>query len=228
MKKKIPFIVCAALAMCVSFGLAACGGNGEEKEPDPAPKIERTLLMGDSLFDLWKPDYKTDLAGLPNLDNIAVGGTHSAYWKSGYRLIQKAQPTTLIISIGTNNIADLHQTGREAAEGENGIQAMLEKLHEVVPDCHMYLLTINICGENIRWNAREEIKTCNRLMRAYCAEKAWAETIETEYMFYDDENHEEKPPAKYFVSDYLHYSRAGYVRLTEVMRRALGLPAANT
>ncbi len=220
MKKKVSLLLCAAFILCAAFGIAACG---EGENPEPAPKVERTLLIGDSLFDLWKSDYKEDLKGLPNLDNIAVGGTHSAYWKSGSKLIQRAQPTTLIISIGTNNIADLHQTGQEAAEGENGIQAMLETLHGVASDCHMYLLTINLCGENIRWNAREEIKTCNSLMRGYCSDKDWAEMIETEYLFYDDDNHEEKPNAEYFVSDYLHFSRKGYVRLTEVVREALGL-----
>ncbi len=216
-------IVQKAVAMLctasVLLGLCSCG----EKAPEKPAKPEKVLMVGDSLFDLWRPDYHDDLEGATDLTNIAVGGTNSVYWKKSIKKIIFEDPTEIIICVGTNNIADLHQTGKEAAEGGDGIQSMLETFHEAVPDAYMYLLTVNICGEPIRWNAREEIKTCNALMRAYCESKDWVEIVETEYAFYDDTDYAQKPNAAYFTTDYLHFSQKGYEVLTRIVRAALEL-----
>lgn len=216
--KKAMAIACAAAAM---LGLCACN-NTPPEEQNP-PKEEKVLMVGDSLFDLWRPDYHDDLEGAPDLTNIAVGGTHSLYWKKSLKTVVRQDPTKILICIGTNNIADLHQTGKEAAEGEDGIQSMLETFHEAMPDAYMYLLTINICGETVRWNAREDIKECNKLMRAYCESKDWVEIVETEYAFYDDTDYTQKPNAAYFNTDYLHFSQKGYEVLTGIVRKALKL-----
>lgn len=208
-----------AFAAAAMVGMCACG----EKTPEEPLKPEKVLMVGDSLFDLWRPDYHDDLEGAPDLTNIAVGGTHSLYWKNSIKKVKFEDPTKIVICIGTNNIADLHQTGKEAAEGEDGIQSMLETFHEALPDAYMYLLTINICGENIRWNAREDIKECNALMRAYCNKTEWVEIVETEYAFYDDTDYTQKPNAVYFNTDYLHFSQKGYEVLMGIVRKALKL-----
>ncbi len=183
----------------------------------------RTLLVGDSLFDFWKNDYRNALQGMPDLDNIAVGGTNSVYWCQNAKLIRNAAPNTLIISVGTNNIGDLRWSGQKTVEGKEGIQEMLETFHAVTPQAHIYLLTINICGEKGRWDLREEIKISNKLMRAYCDKKQWVDIVETEYAFYDDNNYADKPNPEYFVPDYLHFSAKGYTVLGEILRKALGL-----
>jgi lysophospholipase L1-like esterase len=214
--KTLSVCLCAAAA---AAGLCACGNDAN----NPPSKEEKVLMVGDSLFDLWRPDYHDDLEGAPDLTNVAVGGTTSYYWKKGVRLVANQKPTKIIICIGTNNIADLHQTGEEAAKGRDGIQSMLETFHEAVPDAYMYLLTVNLCGETVRWNAREEIQTCNALMREYCAKTDWVEIVETERAFYDDADYTQKPNAEYFVTDYLHFSPKGYEKLTGIVRAALGL-----
>ena len=216
--------ICCMLALAAgAVGSSACAEA--QNGPEEQPAQEKVLMIGDSLFDLWKPTCNADLEGAENLTNIAVGGTTSNYWVNSIKLVTVQEPSDIVISIGTNNIADLHQTGREAAEGEKGIQELLEVLHENCPDAHIYLLTVNICGETIRWNNREEIRTCNRLMREYCAQLDWAEIVETETAFYNDTNYEEKPAAEYFTSDYLHFSAKGYQVLTGIVRAALGLDA---
>lgn len=213
MRRLMVFVLC----ICMMCTFAACA------KEDKVDKVEKTLLIGDSLFDLWHDTYETDLEGMPNLKNIAIGGTHSLYWNKGWRVVAGEDPTTIIICVGTNNIADLRETGEEAATGENGIQALLNTLHENCPDAYIYLLTIPICGEQIRWDARDEIKVCNALMREYCEELDWAEIIDVETAFYDDNNYENKPNPDYFQPDYLHFSAEGYQVLTRVMREALGL-----
>ncbi len=218
--KKITKVVCVALSLVGILAAGAACGQTEAEEP---PKEEKVLMIGDSLFDLWKPDCYTALEGAKNLTNIAVGGTNSIYWTKGVKLVKIEDPTEIVISIGTNNIADLRQTGKEAAEGEFGIQQMLQTLHENCPDAYIYLLTVNICGETIRWEMREEIRTCNALMREYCAKYDWVEIVETEYAFYDDDDYTQKPNPDYFVADYLHFSARGYIVLKGILREALGL-----
>lgn len=213
--------------MAVSI-FAGCGAsdNGESSSGG-ASREEKTLMVGDSLFDLWKSDCATDLEGAKNLVNIAIGGTSSLYWQKGYKLVEREMPTTIIMCLGTNDIADLSRTGEGAARGgddyDTSLQGVLEKFHEIVPDAYIYCLTINICGENIRWNKRAEISICNQLMRDYCADKDWVEMVETEHAFYDDDNYMEKPNADYFVSDYLHFSKKGYTVLKKIVREAIGL-----
>lgn len=100
---------------------------------------------------------------------------------------------------------------------------MLNKFHEACPNAYIYFLTIPICGEETRWGAREETKTCNELMRSFCEKKEWAEIVETEYAFYDDEDYTKKPNPEYFTGDYLHFSPKGYEVLGGILRGALGL-----
>lgn len=136
-------------------------------------------------------------------------------------------PTTIIMGCGTNDIIDLHRTGEGAAIGGDDYDycmvSLMEMFHEVVPDAKIYWLTGSIYGETNRWNKREEILECNRLLREYCADKDWVELIECEYMFYDDDDYTQKPNPDYFVSDYLHLSAKGYKVMTKVIREALGL-----
>mgnify|MGYP001777810008 FL=1 len=123
----------------------------------------------------------------------------------------------IAISLGTNDVY-FQKDGKSVAEGENGLQDLLEFLHSSYPDAHIYLLTINICGETTRWDLREEVRECNNIMREYCAQLDWAETA-----FYNDANFEEKPAAEYFTSDYLHFSEQGYELLAEIMCEAIEL-----
>lgn len=213
MKRVMVFIVC----ICLLCTFAACAK--EEKEE----KAEKTLLIGDSLFEFWQDTFEADLEGMPNLKNIAIGGTTTLYWDKAWRVVANEEPTTIVICVGTNNIAHWHDSGEEAATGENGIQSMLNTLHKNCPDAFIYLLTIPICGEQTRWEARNEIVTCNALMREYCDTLDWVEIIDIEKAFYDDDNYENKPNPEYFLPDYLHFSEKGYEVLTSVMRKAFGL-----
>lgn len=83
-------------------------------------------MVGDSLFDLWKGTCEKDLAGAKNLTNIAVGGTNGIYWSKSEKLLIREDPTKIIISLGTNDIADLRRTGKEAAECDTGLQNVLQ------------------------------------------------------------------------------------------------------
>ena len=109
------------------------------------------------------------------------------------------------------------------AECDTGLQNVLQTFHRVCPDAYIYLLTVNICGEEIRWSLKDEITECNSIMREYCSRYDWAEIVETEYAFYDDADYTKKPSAEYFVSDYLHFSSKGYSRLKTIVRGALQL-----
>ena len=222
-------LVCIITVSC-ALSLCACNGAGgasDSGKPAEEERVVKTLMVGDSLFDLWKDNCVEDLRGVENLVNVAVGGTSSIYWQKSQKILKRENPTTIIMSLGTNDIADLNRIGECAARGgdnyEQCLQGVLEMFKETIPDVHIYLLTINICGENIRWNKRAEIIACNRVMREYCEGKDWVEMVETEYAFYDDDNYDEKPNAEYFVSDYLHFSRKGYIRLREILRKALKL-----
>jgi lysophospholipase L1-like esterase len=122
-------------------------------------------MIGDSLFDLWKSTCANDLNGLENLTNIAIGGTNSMSWGKSLKLIQRELPVSnIIISLGTNDVADLHRTAQQTANGDSmgmGLKDLLNALHELALNAQIYLLTINICGEQNRWNARGEIRACN-------------------------------------------------------------------
>lgn len=228
MKRTIVVLITISLLAAL---LSGCGGVQDEK-PAEEEKIdeeqeEKTLLIGDSLFDLWKDRYQIDLEGLPNLANVAIGGTNSIYWTKNQKIIQRENPTTIIISLGTNDIGDLNRQGKCAALGGDQIETclagVLEALHTTMPNAHIYWLTVNICGEAHRWEKRDEIHILNQEMREYCADKDWVDVIETEYAFYDDENYDQKPNPVYFVEDFLHFSDRGYDRLTEIVRKALEL-----
>lgn len=218
--------VIVIFALAFSLGLFACS-NPNQSSVKEEPETNKTLMIGDSLFDLWKSTCANDLNGLENLTNIAIGGTNSMSWGKSLKLIQRELPVSnIIISLGTNDIADLHRTAQQTANGDSmgmGLKDLLNALHELAPNAQIYLLTINICGEQNRWNARGEIRACNQIMREYCATLDWATMVETENAFYNDTNYEEKPASEYFVPDYLHFSAKGYQVLTAIVRQALGL-----
>ena len=220
MYKKITAARLLMFCMLVASLLAGC--REDESAPDRDPK---TLLIGDSLFYFWGEDITSDLEGVPNLVNIAEVGTTSIDWMEKQEQIRQENPTTVLVSLGTNDIGDLKRSGEATAKGgdEYGacLQNVLKMIHETVPDAHIYCLTINICGEEIRWNLRNEIKTCNKNMRKFCRFKKWVERVDTEYAFYDDNNYEEKPNPAYFWEDYIHFSREGYERFSKILRDAL-------
>ena len=239
MKKRGFFIaaLCALLAL-----VGACGGKKNESSSggesssyssrqsaestmvssSEAEQAEKCLLVGDSLFDYWKEGCQSALAGAPDLTNIGVGGSTSAFWLLQLAELKNENPTQIVVCVGTNNIG-LGQMGVTAATGREGLQPMLNKFHEACPNAYIYFLTIPICGEETRWGAREETKTCNELMRSFCEKKEWAEIVETEYAFYDDEDYTKKPNPEYFTGDYLHFSPKGYEVLGGILRGALGL-----
>lgn len=240
MKKRGFFIaaLCALLAL-----VGSCGGkNGESSSATDFPisssvqseqaspmvssseekQEEKVLLVGDSLFDYWKEGCQSALAGAPKLTNIGVGGTTSGYWILQTGKLKNENPTKIVVCVGTNNIGQ-GQKGITAAKGIEGLQPMLNKFHEACPNAYIYFLTIPVCGEETRWNAREETKACNALMRSFCEKMDWVEIVETEYAFYDDEDYTKKPNPGYFTSDYLHFSPKGYEVLTKHIRNALGL-----
>lgn len=228
MKRKFLSLICAVVGVIMAFSLFAGCDNGDETENDPPAREAKTLMIGDSLFDLWKGACNIDLDGVDNLVNRAIGGTTSVYWQRQQKLIQSENPTTVLMCLGTNDIADIGRTGEQAAKGgdeyEGCLQGVLEMIKETIPDVHIYCLTVNICGENIRWNKRDEIISCNNYMREYCADKDWVDIVETERAFYDQhEDYTLKPEKKYFAVDYLHFSPAGYDVLTGIVREALGL-----
>lgn len=226
MKRLKKLLMIAALACLLAVPLAGCA-NGNEGGGDKPAREEKTLMVGDSLFDLWKGTCATDLKGLPNLKNIAVGGTSSVYWQRQQKIIQRENPTTIIMCLGTNDIADLHRYGECATMGgdeyEQSLTGTLEMFREIIPDVHIYYLTVNICGENIRWGLKDEIRICNQFMRKYCAERDWVDIIETENAFYTHDDYSLKPSQEYFVADYLHFSEAGYKVLTKIVREGVGL-----
>ena len=228
MRKKVVAV------LIISLFVTIVGGCGNVQTEKPVEEVkteveqeEKTLLIGDSLFDLWKDRYQSDLEGMPNLANVAIGGTNSIYWTKNQKVIQRESPTTIIISLGTNDIGDLNRLGKCAARGgdqvETCLAGVLEALHTTVPNAHIYWLTVNICGEARRWEKRDEIHILNQEMREYCADKEWVDVIETEYAFYDTEDYSQKPNPEYFIEDFLHFSDKGYDRLTEIVRGAFGL-----
>ena len=230
--KKAVRIFCAVWALVMTFGAAACseGSSSTQEQPEPEKK-EYMLMMGDSLFDFWKNTCKEDL-GTEDLLNVAIGGTTSEFWMQNSSIADRAierlnkklniEVDRIAVSLGTNDVC-IRKDGKSVAEGENGLQDLLEFLHGSYPDAYIYLLTINICGETTRWDLREEVRECNDIMREYCAQLDWAEMVETETAFYNDTNYEEKPAAEYFTSDYLHFSEQGYELLAEIMCEAIEL-----
>lgn len=218
--RKKPAILLLSLWAIVILAMTGCGTA--QPVPDRDPK---TLLIGDSLFSFWGEDITSDLEGVSNLVNIAVGGTTSVDWMGKQEQIRQENPTTVLMCLGTNDIADLQRSGKAAAEGgddyDANLQSVLEMVHETVPDAHIYCLTINICGEETRWELRDEIKACNAYMRKFCKHKKWVEMVDTEYAFYDDSNYDEKPNPVYFGEDYLHFSREGYQRFAQILCTAL-------
>ena len=222
-KRLIPLIILTAVLIMSMAVFAGC--NNGRREP---AREEKTLMVGDSLFDLWKPTCAKDLKGIKNLKNVAVGGTTSVFWQKQKKLIERENPTTILMCLGTNDIADMARDGEAVVKGGDGrnecLQSVLEMFKEIVPDVRIYCLTVNICGENVRWNKKDEIIICNQFLREYCEDKDWVEVIETEHAFYDQlEDFSLKPAARYFTPDYLHFSAEGYKVLTKIIRGALGL-----
>lgn len=165
--KKSIYVFIAAI-LCAA-GLCACGGKTEDSSSSAA-REEKVLMVGDSLFDLWKATCEKDLAGAKNLTNIAVGGTNGIYWSKSEKLLIREDPTKIIISLGTNDIADLRRTGKEAAECDTGLQNVLQTFHRVCPDAYIYLLTVQyLRGRDPLEPQRRNNWRCNSIMREYCS-----------------------------------------------------------
>lgn len=219
--------VCCLCAALLCFGVAACSQG--TNEPVDSERDGILFMIGDSLFDFWKETCAEDL-GTDDVFNMAIGGTTSEFWIENFSIIDRQAERLsrlydvkgFMISLGTNDIC-YSNDGLQTAEGENGLQDFLQLLHKFYSDAHIYLLTINICGETTRWDLREEVRECNSIMREYCKQFDWMEMVETETAFYNDTNYDEKPAAEYFTQDYLHFSEQGYKVLAGILRKALGL-----
>ncbi len=157
------------------------------------------LLLGDSMIARFQ-DYGTGRGLLdPNVfDNYGIGGSTTNHWMHLLETGQiqfKSQYKTIILMVGTNNLAKVHESADEIAQG---ILNVCRLLLCRFPQAKLYFVSILPRWDLARWNILEDIATINQTVSKHFAVLS--------------------PPLNdrtLFAHDLLHLNREGYIRFAQ-------------
>lgn len=85
--------------------------------PPPAPNEDRVVFMGNSIFDMWAPNFATTFPGKPYIGR-GIGGQTTPQMLVRFRQdVIALKPQVVVILAGTNDIAG--NTGPSTLDNES-------------------------------------------------------------------------------------------------------------
>jgi lysophospholipase L1-like esterase len=187
------------------------------KRAKEAGEKAEVIFIGDSITEGWegagKEVWEQNYSKL-NAVNLGIGGdrTQHVLWRLDHGNIDGLKPKAAVVMIGTNNSNGEDNTVEQIAEG---VQAIVKKLREKLPDTKVLLCSIFPRGENPN-PQRGKILEVNQILQKLADGKnvIW---VDFGYKFVTDDGHIPHD----LMPDYLHLTKAGYEIWADSMREPL-------
>jgi len=174
----------------------------------------RAIFLGDSLTELWDPEIWRDDMGRRGVFNAGVSGdrTEHLLWRLDHGNLDGPPPRVAIVLIGTNDIGH----GRLPEDTAEGIRAVLIKLRVRLPATRILLLGIWPRGATPGDPLRQKNELVNRMI-ATCADDKFVFYADIGGVLLDMRGE----LSRAISPDLLHFTAAGYARLTPLLDRLL-------
>ncbi|MGV3773708.1 MAG: platelet-activating factor acetylhydrolase IB subunit [Verrucomicrobiales bacterium] len=197
------------------------------KRASEAGEKSEIIFIGDSITQGWEGEGKDAWAknfAPRHAVNLGIGGdrTQHVLWRLENGNIKGLKPKAAVVMIGTNNSNGEDNSVEQIAEG---IQAIVKKLRETLPETKVLLLPIFPRGENPN-PQRGKINQVNQIIHKL-VDGTNVRWVDFGHKFITDDG---RIPRE-IMPDYLHLSKQGYEiwasSLERPLRRVIGdAPAA--
>ncbi|MBC8155013.1 MAG: GDSL family lipase [Bacteroidetes bacterium] len=172
----------------------------EQKINSLPPADDRMVFYGSSSIRLWKT-LATDFSDSNTL-NLGFGGSTLAACTWFFeRLIVPAQPASIVLYAGDNDLGD----GHRPQEVYLYFCEFMDKMQQHFPEVPVSFLAIKT--SIARWNLRSQIYLANQLIEAETTRRPNCRFIDMMTPLLGDDG---APRRAYFEPDGLHLSPAGY------------------
>jgi lysophospholipase L1-like esterase len=187
--------------------IAALTKDDETKPPVPGA----VLFVGSSSIRLWE-SLSEDFRNIPII-NRGFGGSQiadSTFYAS--RIIISYRPRAIVLYAGENDIAD----GKTAEAVAQDFQSFRTKIHEALPEAHIYYLSIKFSPSRAKF--RDSMHRANELIAADCEQVKNCTFVDVNIPMLNSAG---QPRPELFQDDLLHMRAAGYAIWTKVLNPLL-------
>jgi len=178
----------------------------------------RLVFLGDSITARWLTDgrevWEHDFADDAPL-NLGVPGDETGHvlWRIAHGELDGIHPRVVVVLIGTNNIGNSGQTGRDTARG---VQCVVDAVRAKLPAANILLLAVFPREEQPQAKLRREVNALNARLSAWQHGPA-IRYLDLSAAFLDADG---RLPRDLFP-DGLHLSAAAYEKWAKAMMPAI-------
>lgn len=173
-----------------------------------------TLVIGDSLVQLWPHNQLLEAFGPGSVLNFGVGSdrTQVTLWRLTHSTSTGPPPARVVIFLGTNNLS----AGDVPCAVAAGIAALVDSVRKKWPNASMIILSVPPRGTDLRSRESERLALNAELRKI-------ANSQENTLLFDDWEDFAcaRTVPCDNYLNDMLHFSEAGYHSLSKIVRDKL-------
>lgn len=174
----------------------------------------RALFLGDSLTQLWAPEnWRENFASRGVLNaGVSADRTENLLWRLDHGNLDGPPPRVAIVLIGTNDLGH----GRPPQIAAEGIRAVLLKLRTRLPHTRILLLGLWPRGASVNDPLRLEVDKVNRMIER-CGDNRAVYYADIGGVVLDVRGELNRAMSP----DLLHFTAAGYQRLSQPLVRLL-------
>lgn len=184
----------------------------EKQDARSKPPPGAVVCVGSSSIRMWHGRIADDLAPLTLVPRGFGGSNMNDLLHYLDRVVIAYRPRAVVIYEGDNDISQ----GVCPSMIANTFDRVVERLHDQLPDCRVYVLSIK--PSPARWQLWPKMVRANELLKAACRRDKRLTFIDVASPLLGEDG---QPVAELFVADRLHLSPAGYDRWRDAVRPVL-------
>jgi len=186
--------------------------NFENKDQKQKRTSAETVFVGSSTFTMWK-QLETDFSEFKAINRGFGGSTLPEINHYFDQLVCKYKPKRVVLYAGTNDIAELHHTGKEV---EKDVEAFYSKLSSCCPEAEFYFVSMSMAP--CRTEFENQYNEGNRAVLEFMKHTKHAHYINVVPLMRDKQN---RLRADLFGLDRLHMTESGYALWKPAIMKAL-------